>query len=166
MLGERVTQTVNGTVVAFGEVREWRPGSNLLKISKINGKFRSDVHIVSKVSKITATIKNTYVSLFNADLRPYSDNTGDFRSDRGRLGVSNQRLIDSFFYQDYSYVVKSRTSIDSWRELVKETTHPAGFKLFGEVIIDPIVEDGITMPEKMPKASHFSIIQLSDKVSI
>ena len=166
LLGERVTQTVNGTVVAFGEVREWRPGSNLLKISKINGKFRSDVPIVSKVSKITATIKNTYVSLFNADLRPYSDNTGDFRSDRGRLGVSNQRLIDSFFYQDYSYVVKSRTSIDSWRELVKETTHPAGFKLFGEVIIDPIVEDGITMPEKMPKASHFSIIQLSDKVSI
>ena len=160
--GEVVTQKEGNTIVARGIVRDWREGSNILKISKIEGKFRNNLPIVAEVSKTTSIIKNVYVSVFDVDIQPYSDNTGSFRSDRGKLGVSNQRLIDSFFYQDYSYVVKSRTTIDNWRELVKETTHPAGFKVFGEVIIDPIVEDGITMPSEMPKASHFSIVQLWD----
>ena len=160
--GEVVTQTEGNTVVAKGIVQDWREGSNILKVSKIEGKFRDNLPIVAKVSKTTATIKQIFVSVFDLDIRPFSDNTGSFRSDRGKLGVSNQRLTDSFFYQDYSYVVKSRTTIDNWRELVKETTHPAGFKVFGEVIIDPIVEDGITMPSEMPKASHFSIVQLWD----
>ena len=160
--GEVVTQTEGNTIIAEGIVRDWRVGSNILKVSKIKGKFRNDLPIVAKVSKTSATIKQTFVSVFDLDIQPFSDNTGSFRSDRGKLGVSNQRLTDSFFYQDYSYVVKSRTTIDNWRELVKETTHPAGFKVFGEVIIDPVVEDGITMPSEMPKASHFSIVQLWD----
>lgn len=160
--GEIITQKVGSVVVARATVLEWRHGSNLLKVSKIQGKFREFLPLVGEVSKTSAVIKHTYVSVFDLDLKPYSDNTGSYRSDKGKLGVGNQRILDSFFYQDYSYVIKSRTQIENWRELVKETTHPAGFKVFGEVIIDPIVEDGITMPSEMPKASHFSIIQLWD----
>ena len=160
--GEIITQKIGNDIVARATVREWRHGSNLLKVSKIQGKFRESLSIVGEVSKTLAVINHTYVSVFDLDLKPYSDNTGSYRSDKGKLGVGNQRILDSFFYQDYSYVIKSRTQIENWRELVKETTHPAGFKVFGEVIIDPIVEDGITMPSEMPKASHFSIIQLWD----
>lgn len=160
--GEYITQSVGSNIVARATVREWRHGSNLLKVSNVQGKFRDSLPIVGDVSKTTAQIKHTYVTVFNLDVKPYSDNTGSYRSDKGKLGVENQRITDSFFYQDYSYVIKSRTPIENWRELVKETTHPAGFKVFGEVIIDPIVEDGITMPSEMPKASHFSIIQLWD----
>jgi len=162
LVGEEITQTIGNNVIARATVREWRHGSNLLKVSKIQGKFRNSTSVVGKISKTSAVIKNTYVTVFDLDLKPYSDNTGSYRSDRGKLGVENQRITDSFFYQDYSYVIKSRTQINDWRDLVKETTHPAGFKVFGEVIIDPVVEDGITMPSEMPKASHFSIIQLWD----
>ena len=162
-IGERITQKDGNTVIASATVREWRTGSNLLKVSKVQGKFREELPISSFVSKITANIEKTYVTIFDLDVRPYSNNTGSYRSDRGRLGVQNQRITDSFFYQDYSYVVQSRTATNTWRELVKETTHPAGFKLFGEVILDPVVEDAVTMPTEMPKASHFSIIQIWDE---
>ena len=160
--GETITQTSGNDIILRAKVNEWRHGSNLLKLSNIQGNVRNNLPLVGEISKTSATIKSEYKTVFDLDLRPYSNNTGSYRSDRGKLGVSNQRLTDSFFYQDYSYVVKSRTAIDNWRELVKETTHPAGFKLFGEVIIDPVIDDGITMPTEMPKASHFSIIELWD----
>jgi len=88
------------------------------------------------------------------------DNLGYYKSDKGRLGVSNQKMIDSDFYQDYSYVVKSKTPIDEWRDLIKSTTHPAGFKLFGQVDVEATANT--EMPEEMPKASHFSVLQLWD----
>lgn len=162
--GENVSQTVNGQEVFSAVVREWREGSNLLKVSNIKGKLRNNVSLQSKISKQSVTFHRTFVTPFTIDLKPYADNTGRFTSDRGRIGNANQRISDSFFYQDYSYVVKSRSSIDSWRELVKETTHPAGFKLFGEVIIDPKIEapNGIEMPEALPKSDHFSVIELWD----
>ena len=160
--GETITQTSGNDIILRAKVNEWRHGSNLLKLSNIQGNVRNNLPLVGEISKTSATIKSEYKTVFDLDLRPYSNNTGSYRSDRGKLGVINQRLTDSFFYQDYSYVVKSRTAIDNWRELVKETTHPAGFKLFGEVIIDPVIDDGITMPTEMPKASHFSIIELWD----
>jgi len=164
LLGEIVTQTINGTVVARGTVKEWRDRSNLLKVAKIQGTFRENYTVEGSISKAAGTIKKTYVTIFEPELRPYSDNTGNFTSDRGRIGNANQRILDSFFYQDYSYVIKSRTPTDVWRDLVKQTTHPAGFKVFGEVILDPKVEapDGIEMPSEMPKASHFTIVQLWD----
>ena len=61
---------------------------------------------------------------------------GKFTSDRGKVSSLNQRVTDSNFYQDYSYVVRSRTPIDKWRNALKDTTHPAGFKMFGEVYLE------------------------------
>ena len=61
---------------------------------------------------------------------------GKFTSDRGKVSSLNQRITDSNFYQDYSYVVRSRTPIKQWRSAIKDTTHPAGFQLFGEVYME------------------------------
>jgi hypothetical protein len=158
--GEIVTQTINGTEVARGIVAEWREGSNLLSIVNIQGFFRENFDVVSVRSKNSGTIFATYVTNFSLDIRSAYDNQGYYTSDRGRVGNSNQRLTDSFFYQDYSYVIKSRTSINVWRDLIKKTTHPAGMKLFGEVIIDPVASS--EMPVESPKASHFTVVQLWD----
>ena len=38
------------------------------------------------------------------------------------------RIQDSFYYQDYSYVVKVGESINTWRDAIKSTVHPAGWK--------------------------------------
>jgi len=160
--GETVTQTIDGVEVLRAKVSEWRFGSNLLKLQDIIGTIRQGVTLKGEVSRTEGIVKAIYTTEFNANITSFYDNLGYYTSDKGRLGVSNQRLTDSFFYQDYSYVVKSKTSIEEWRDLIKSTTHPAGFKLFGQVDVE---SSGDTkMPEARPDqaASTFSIIQLWD----
>ena len=158
--GEIVTQTVNGVEVFRATVTEWRKGSNLLKLRSVTGIVRENVEIRGAGPNARGTVRKVYVTTFSEDIASFYDNIGYFKSDRGRLGVSNQKVLDSYFYQDYSYVVKSKTPIDQWRELIKSTTHPAGFQLFGQVDIEATA--ATEMPAEMPKADHFTILQLWD----
>ena len=164
--GEVVVQVINGIEVARGVVANggWREGSNLLKVERIQGEFRLNNEIKSLKRGNSGTITNVFVTVFSPQIKSSYDNQGYYTSDRGRIGNSNQKITDSFFYQDYSYVIRSRTPINTWRDLIKSTTHPAGMKLFGEVIIDPKLEGdkGATMPIESPKADHFTVIQLWD----
>ena len=159
--GEVVVQKINNVEVARAKVTEWRDGSNLLKVENVTGIIREDVPITSILrSEVTATVSHVFVTLFDEQISSFYDNLGFYQSDKGKLGVSNQKITDSFFYQDYSYVVKSKTSIEQWRDLIKSTTHPAGFKLFGQVDVEATASS--EMPVEVPKASHFSVIQLWD----
>ena len=159
-IGEVVVQRINGTEVARGVVTEWRFGSNLLKVEKVEGIIRENHNIESLLNPVSGLVHRIFVTGFADDIRSFYDNLGYYTSDRGKLGVSNQKITDSFFYQDYSYVVKSKTPIDQWRELIKSTTHPAGFKLFGQVDVE--VNAAAEMPQQPPNTSHFSVIQLWD----
>lgn len=47
----------------------------------------------------------------------------------------NIKLQDSWYYQAYSYVIRSGRSINTWRDIVKQIGHPAGYALFGETVI-------------------------------
>ena len=42
---------------------------------------------------------------------------------------------DSFFYQDFSYVLRSKLEIAAYRDVVKKLVHMAGHQLWGEVMI-------------------------------
>ena len=158
--GELVVQRVNGTEVFRAKVVEWRFGSRLLKLEDTVGIIRENVAIESYNMPVSGVVHSVFVSTFTEEISSFYDNLGYYKSDKGRLGVSNQKLLDSDFYQDYSYVVKSKTPIDQWRELIKSTTHPAGFKLFGQVDVEATASS--EMPEELPRASHFSVIQLWD----
>ena len=46
-------------------------------------------------------------------------------------------------------LIKSGTSIEQWRDLIKATTHPAGFKLFGQVDVEATAKT--EMPENYKK---------------
>ena len=160
--GEVVTQVINNVEVLRARVSEWRIGSNLLKLQDVSGTIREGISIKGRVSRTEGIVKSVFVTNFKNNITSFYDNLGYYTSDRGRLGVSNQRITDSFFYQDYSYVVKSKTPIEQWRDLIKSTTHPAGFKLFGQVDLESA--GNTKMPETSPdqEASRFSIIQLWD----
>lgn len=57
----------------------------------------------------------------------YTNNDG-FLSDR-------KYIQDSFFYQDFSYVIKTGQNVDKWRDVVKKLLHPSGFAFFGQINI-------------------------------
>ncbi|MAH08627.1 MAG: hypothetical protein CL961_03050, partial [Euryarchaeota archaeon] len=156
-LGEKIVQDSTG---ATAQVTKdgWREGSNLLRVFNINGVFKTGDNIRGDVGNRTALLYAQLSTEFEPDIRSYVDNFGEFTSDRGKLSNYNQKLQDSFFYQDYSYVIKSKTSINQWRSLIKETIHPAGFKLFGEMIVDSKAD--IPMPTVQPSLSYTTNIEL------
>ena len=155
--GEKIKQdTSNATAVVAQD--GFREGSNLLKVVAITGVFDTGSTIRSELGNRSATLYAQLSTKFDPDLRSYVDNFGYYTSDRGKLSNANQRLQDSFFYQDYSYVIKSKTSITEWRDLIKKTTHPAGFQLFGEMVIE---SEGVApMPTTQPAFNYVSTIEL------
>ena len=159
--GEILTQSINGIEVSRAVVSEYRQGSNLIKIEKVVGIIRENISVVGFISGASGVVKKAFITTFKTTTKATYDNLGYYTSDKGRLGAANQKLTDSFFYQDYSYVVKSKTSIEQWRDLIKSTTHPAGFKLFGQVDIETDAKSEMPSAGER-KADTFSIIQLWD----
>jgi hypothetical protein len=86
-----------------------------------------------------ATITNSTRVATNAQGNPVVtgviDKPGRYTDTRGFLSGDNV-LQDNFFYQEYSYVIKSRQFIDTYRKVVTNVLHPAGVKLFGEYQIN------------------------------
>lgn len=58
---------------------------------------------------------------------------GRYLNDDGFLSSSNY-LEDRDYYQIFSYVIRVKESIANYRQALKEITHPAGFKMFGEYL--------------------------------
>lgn len=59
---------------------------------------------------------------------------GSFTSDRGKLS-SSCKIQDGHRYQDFSYVIKSSRNVADYSTILKNTVHPAGVLLLGEVTI-------------------------------
>ena len=64
---------------------------------------------------------------WDAGLGRYLDHKG-FLSD-------NIKLQDSFFYQKFSYNIKTGKNLSDWKHAFDRLIHPAGFIFFGEVLI-------------------------------
>ena len=57
---------------------------------------------------------------------------GSYRTRNGQLS-SEKKLIDSNFYQDYSYSLRSTKQLSEYKPTVEKLIHPAGMKMFGEL---------------------------------
>tara|TARA_B100001123_G_scaffold206702_2_gene234183 strand:+ start:3318 stop:6965 length:3648 start_codon:yes stop_codon:yes gene_type:complete len=79
---------------------------------------------------------------------PSGDNNADLRATIGALATNpgeyanedslisgKDKIQDSYYYQDYSYVLKTNVPITDFRDNVKAFLHPAGWALFGEIAI-------------------------------
>lgn len=64
---------------------------------------------------------------------------GYYRGTKGQLS-SNMYLQDSFYYQDYSYAIKTQQDFQSYADIVGELLHPAGFQMFGQISILNMIE--------------------------
>lgn len=85
-------------------------------------------------SDTTTKYKLTFTSaLSNGDVvNTYSK--GLFTSANGFL--SDKKFIqDSYYYQQFSYVLKTGKNVSEWKNAFTRLVHPAGFKFFGEIAI-------------------------------
>ena len=50
--------------------------------------------------------------------------------------LSDKKFIqDSYYYQKFSYVLKTGKNVSDWKNAFTRLVHPAGFKFFGEIAI-------------------------------
>ena len=73
----------------------------------------------------------------NANLTPIISGIGVYEGswldDDGK--VNYKILQDSYYFQDYSYVIKSGSTVGNYIDTIKKTIHPAGLQLFGEILL-------------------------------
>ena len=162
--GETVICEKDGVVYATAVISEngYKKETNILRVKNVFGEFIQGLTVRSKTRSASPTITKILVSKFSPRIESFNDNLGYYTSSKGKLGERYNKLTDSNFYQDFSYVVKSKTSIDAWKDLILETTHPAGFKVFGEYLIESKQKN--TIDKKGIPATNYAIVNLAPKL--
>ena len=88
---------------------------------------------------IDETEKNANWAQINFNNSPLNQFTGSYTTNKGFLS-DGIYLQDSFFYQAYSYVIRSDIPFTTYEIPVKQTVHPAGMAVFGELQINNVFD--------------------------
>jgi len=120
---------------ALGTVEFWDPINQYLKVST-DQNFKVNEIIRSKTLGSVSLIKN--IIKFDSDygLNSYSKLRKGWNTETGFLNNNLQRIHDSDYYQYFSYALKSQKDLDTWNDSVSNLNHTAGFKKFGNLIIE------------------------------
>lgn len=92
---------------------------------------------LSSIGKGNATITANIGALY--DKEEGFENNDSFPS-------HNKFLIDSYYYQNFSYVIKINQSIDKWRNVIKKLLHPAGMIFFNIYRVNNSVSSKVKLP--------------------
>lgn len=86
--------------------------------------------------------------------------SGEWKTSAGFVSDVN-KLQDNYYYQAYSYVIQTRNvPYETWNTLYKTSAHPAGFAVFGELLI----EHDITFTPIDITSTQFIINNFTDNV--
>ena len=115
----------SGTVTAFDSARQ---------LISINTTANLAVgNVIAVGSSKSGTIANISIAAGTAQVGQIAKTAGNFLTSAGKISEIDIRVQDSLYYQDYSYVVRVGESINTWRDAIKSTVHPAGWAVFGQV---------------------------------
>jgi hypothetical protein len=75
----------------------------------------------------------------------------------GFISEARKRIRDGYYYQEYSYVVKTKSPIKKWSNILKASIHPAGLIFFGEFNITSLFNvSAKSLGTTITKASIFA----------
>jgi hypothetical protein len=96
-----------------------------------------------EAEKFTATITSTSGSncVLSFTTGAITSIQEGFQNRQGMLSDVN-KLQDNYYYQNYSYVLRSKVPSVNWMTMVKNTVHPAGMAVFSELLIRSTLELG------------------------
>jgi hypothetical protein len=129
-LGTDGSTTVSATVVA------WDSSRGLMEVSSPTGVFDTRVTLTGGTSTETGTIRVVDTATASTTVDTVVDTDGVFLNEDGHVSESTMKVQDSLYYQDFSYVIKVGRAIVDWRKSFKDTIHPTGFYVTGQVNIE------------------------------
>ena len=111
----------------------WQVGPRVIKIVDYTGNFAQGQKVTGVISKSSGTISDLNIAKGVLEIGSITKTTGQFIDDVGKPSEIIQKIQDSYYYQDFSYAVKSAVSIGEWKDILIKNVHPASFKVFGEL---------------------------------
>ena len=135
--GEKVT--TNGKE---GTVQSWDRGTKTLRVLSLD-----DFTVGEKLRGLTSELIGTASSVTSYecyfDVGPSTDIFEGNQTYSGRLNDNLQRLQDNFYYQNFSYSLKSRIPYDNWNDVVSSVNHTLGYRKFSDLQIETVNEQGL-----------------------
>ena len=142
-VGDNITGQASG---ATADVVSWDETRQILTLTMKTNSFNvGEIIRRGSVSNYAILAKKSQATM-TADIGTIGTTAGAFENDKGKVSESLMKIQDSFYYQDFSYVVRAGAAIADWRGSVKKAVHPAGFAVFGEVSISTKVSTRMTTP--------------------
>lgn len=140
--GDRVESEV--TTVQTGTLMSYDISRQLMQVRVST--YRDNFGAPPDRSRIRGVTSGATASICQCDVATILPTTGTVSTSEGvlfgadgRISESSKKIQDSFYYQDFSYVIKVGNSINIWRDAVKRILHPVGLALFGEVSVSTSV---------------------------
>ena len=130
VLDYKVGETVDQDGI-IGKVLGWDNKTNLLKVIS-RDKFFTNQRIKGITSKANGTIN--YIEYFSSFSRlgEFSLIENGWNDSIGFLNNNSQRIQDNFYYQNFSYSIKSRVDYETWKDAVNSLNHTLGYKNFSD----------------------------------
>jgi len=142
-----VGDTISGqTSSATGVVTDWDNTRQLLTVRTTLGTFQRGEILTRGVSTNYAYVSETAQATLTGSIGVVGTTAGSFANDKGKISEALMKIQDSYYYQDFSYVVRVGAAIASWRSEIKKSVHPAGFAMFGEVSTFNKIAVPLTVP--------------------
>ena len=135
-----VLTTTGGFEAVVEKITLISNGIYLLDLKVVDGEISADDVLTGQINQRTSTVTYATDPQIIGVIKGFIAKVGFFDSDLGKLSASSQKITDSNYFQDFSYVIRSTKSLSDYKQYVDETTHPLGFKLFGEVAIENDVD--------------------------
>ncbi len=131
-----------------------------IKVSSFHS-FKVGKTLIGNTSKATGTITEV---LYDNSLYEIGSNSivhQGFQKNTGFLNNNLQRIIDSDYYQYFSYSLKSEVQYEKWKEAAASLNHTAGFKKFSDLVIRSETKVGVSTIQDETK---FEVV--TDMISI
>lgn len=110
--------------------------------SRVVDKITLYKHVVAfyKTRSTEMSMIQFFRIIFNATISVYYPGDDLFKtSDEENSYTSDiKKLQDGFYWQKYSYVIRGDVNISEWEDEFTRLMHPAGMKLFAQLIIEAI----------------------------
>lgn len=107
----------------------------LLLVDEISSSFKEGDIIIGVDSQAFAPIKTLNRASGSSIVGGIGFSEFDYLNDIGKLNHPASIIADNNRYQDYAYVIKAGIALNTYEKLLKDIVHPAGFAMFGDVVL-------------------------------
>ena len=126
---------------ATGTVLGWDQKNGFIRIASTDDFVVGDL-IVGQSSKSQGVASS--VSYFESSLNvnTLSKVSKGWQTNSGYLNDNLQRVQDSFYYQNFSYSLRSKVDYDTWNDAVGSLNHTLGFRKFSDYQMESKLPEG------------------------